>query len=437
MESGPIIVIGGGLAGLVAARRLQRAGRDVVVLEAADFVGGRTRTSSEGWAEGQYANLGGELIDDSYHAFRAVAQELGVALTDPVAYASAEPGDVSVIEGYLRAGRFVHDGVMVEPQEALRTIDRLRRAIAEHEPVRHEVVEQWIQRAGLEGFAAAAVRSVSRMLTQHDTWECDVHYLFGSPSAGFRRVLGGTQKLADALAEGLDIRLGQKVVRVLRHRKVVVETDDGSTFEGSRVIVATGPFALPGIGFDPPLPEEKLSTVLSLLPATGGKVLVQYAEGEEVRAAFNRVVYSDGPISAAWTCEPQRSTGPAVVAGFVSGIHRHLLTQDDHVVRLLDDLVATGIGRPVTRLHHEIKNWWADPLTMSVTVNPAEEARPVIAAVMSGVEQRTHVSGDYTDASMCGTLEGAVRSGIRAASEVLRTPVRFHTDDVEERLAQR
>jgi monoamine oxidase len=352
-------------------------------------------------------------------------------------YAAAEPEDVSVMEGYLRTGRFVHDGVVVEPEEALQTVDRLRRAIAEHEPVRHEVVEQWIQRAGLGGFEAAAVRSVSRMLTQHDTWECDVHYLFGSPRAGFRRVAGGTQRLAEALAEGLDIRLGQKVVRVHRHRKVVVETEDGSTLEGSRVIVATGPFALPGIGFDPPLPDEKVSTALSLLPATGGKVLVQYAEGDDVRAVFNHVVYSDGPISAAWTCEPQRSTGPAVVAGFVSGIHRHLLTKPDHVVKLLDDLVAAGVGRPVTRLHHEVKNWWADPLAMSVTVNPAEGARPVIAAVMSGVEQRTHVAGDYTDAAMGGTLEGAVRSGIRAASEVLRTPVRFHTDDVEERLTRR
>jgi monoamine oxidase len=90
----------------------------------------------------------------------------------------------------------------------------------------------------------------------------------------------------------------------------------------------------------------------------------------------------------------------------------------------------------VTRLHGDTKNWWADPLFMSITVTPPELAREEIASNLCAMERRTHLAGDYTDAVMCGTLEGAVRSGIRAADEVLRNPTRFRLSDVEERLVR-
>ena len=436
LDDGPIIVIGAGLAGLVAAHRLQQAGRVVVVLEATDRVGGRTRTSRDGWLDGQYANLGGELIDDSYRSLLAVCSELGVELAPATTYSLPEAGDLSIMEGYLRAGRFVHEGQVVPRDVCLATAENLRAVVAEHPPMPHEVVEQWIRRTRISGFELTAVRSISRMLTCHDTWDCDVHYLFGPANTTFRRIAGGTQTLADTLALGLDVRLEQHVLRVQRTGGLRVETESGETFTGSRVIVAVAPLGLARIGFEPPLPESKIETVLSLLPAIGGKVVAQYAEGDQVREALNQVLYSDGPFFAAWTCSPERTGGPAVVAGFLTGVHRHLLGDPEAAAQLLDAYVATGVGAPVTRMHSEVLNWAADPMAMGITVNPAEGYRPTIAAIMSGVEQRTHIAGDYTSEQLCGTLEGAVRSGIRAADEVLRNPTRYHVDFLEERLVR-
>ena len=59
-----VVIVGAGLSGLVAATEIQASGHDVVVLEARDRVGGRVFTLREGFAGGQFADLGAEII---YH----------------------------------------------------------------------------------------------------------------------------------------------------------------------------------------------------------------------------------------------------------------------------------------------------------------------------------------------------------------------------------
>jgi monoamine oxidase len=436
LDTGPTIVIGAGLAGLTAAWKLAREGRDVIVLEAEDRVGGRAFSSVEGWADGQYTDYGGELIDDAYRAVTNLCAEVGVELGGPIAYALPEEDDLSTVEGYLRVGTFVIDGQVLDRETCLRAGARIRAAAEAHPPKEHEIVEQWIRRAALEPVDAGVVRAVARMLCQLDPWDCDVHFVFGRPSVGFRRVVGGTQQLAFKLAEGLDIRLGDPVARVSRTRGVTVETESGATYTGRRVICATGPYAMAQIGFDPPLPEAKTAIVQSFLPAMGGKVIAQYAEGDAVRARFRELVFTDGAVNAAWVSMHQLTSGPAIVTAFVTGQARHVLGDEAESLALLDGLVAQVVGTPVTRLHGEVKNWWADPIAMGITITPPEAARPSSAGTLAAMERRTHMAGDYTEAGMAGTLEAAVRSGLRAADEVLRTPKRFHIDDINERLAR-
>ena len=72
-----VVVVGAGLAGLSAARRLAAAGRSVVVLEARDRVGGRTLNHP--LPGGHVADLGGTWIGPTQNAVAALAAELGLA----------------------------------------------------------------------------------------------------------------------------------------------------------------------------------------------------------------------------------------------------------------------------------------------------------------------------------------------------------------------
>jgi monoamine oxidase len=61
-----VAIIGAGMAGLVAAWLLQRAGFSVKVYEASQRVGGRVRTLREGFSSGLYAEAGAMRIPDHH-----------------------------------------------------------------------------------------------------------------------------------------------------------------------------------------------------------------------------------------------------------------------------------------------------------------------------------------------------------------------------------
>src|SRR5262245_22679687 len=76
-----VLVAGGGLAGLAAAHDLVNMGAQVTVVDARDRVGGRVWTIRDGFADGQHAEAGGDLIEEEHHAVRLLAEQYGLTLT--------------------------------------------------------------------------------------------------------------------------------------------------------------------------------------------------------------------------------------------------------------------------------------------------------------------------------------------------------------------
>ena len=75
-----IVVVGAGLAGLTCAYRLQQAGYAAQIFEASGRIGGRCYTGRGDFADGQIYEHGGELIDNNHIEMKQLAQELGFAL---------------------------------------------------------------------------------------------------------------------------------------------------------------------------------------------------------------------------------------------------------------------------------------------------------------------------------------------------------------------
>ena len=74
-RSADVLVVGAGVAGLVAARELVKRGRSCLVLEARDRVGGRTLTQKLG---NDWVDLGGQWIGPTQDRLAALARELDV-----------------------------------------------------------------------------------------------------------------------------------------------------------------------------------------------------------------------------------------------------------------------------------------------------------------------------------------------------------------------
>jgi len=71
-----VVVIGGGISGLAAARLLQQHGIDVVVLEARDRVGGRTYTVND--PAYRWVDIGGAYIGPTQRRVARLANQLGI-----------------------------------------------------------------------------------------------------------------------------------------------------------------------------------------------------------------------------------------------------------------------------------------------------------------------------------------------------------------------
>src|SRR5229473_3518160 len=77
-----LLVVGAGLSGLVAATEIQAAGHEVVVLEARDRVGGRVFTLRDGFLDGQFADVGAEIIYHGQNHIAALCEKYELELTE-------------------------------------------------------------------------------------------------------------------------------------------------------------------------------------------------------------------------------------------------------------------------------------------------------------------------------------------------------------------
>jgi monoamine oxidase len=413
-----VVVVGGGLSGLSAARVLTAHGIDAIVLEAGERVGGKTRSAWEPLLHGQHADLGGSFIDLGQHEILRLCDELGIALTPRLSLYPPEDGEGSSDGFPMLRNHLVVGGTLVEPAGAQRLRTEVQTALAARPPSGLETMSAWSRRAGLSDAATAILGALAGVNPIDQPWRTPAVYWSG-PTIGHAcwRMRDGASGLAAAMAEQVDVRTGQVVRRVtVRDREVAVETDDERLL-ASQVIVALPPAALLQLGIDPVLPPWKARAAHAVPVAQGGKVLGQYANGARIARALGAGVLSDGPVAFAMP----GTVGDAdtiVVTGAVADADDGLLGRPDEALAALDELVGTAVGCAPRRVAGLVRDWSFDRLyggMVSMLLGPGgDEVRARLAASVG----RMHFAGEHTADVWPSAMEGALRSGRRAARAV-------------------
>lgn len=435
-----VIVVGAGFAGLSAARELTRLGRDVVVVEGRDRVGGRSYTGAVG---GVPVDLGATFVGPTQDAVLALAAELGCESVPTYgrgknlirwrgrvrSYRSTIPR-LSILE-LLDVSRIQWRFDRVSKQ--VQVADPWASPIAE--TLDAVTLEEWLRSV----HAGASTRDLMAIMARV-TWGCEpdavsmLHAVRYVKAAGGLdrmldvkggaqqdRFLAGTQQIALRMAEELGERvvLDSPVRAIRRHSDgALTVVSDGGLFSGGAVVVAVAPEHRSSIEFDPPLPPEYDELTRHWPQGHLSKAYAAYdTPFWRDNGCSGEALSDEGPVFITFDVSPG-DAGPGILLGFTDARTFDPLPADKRREVALSGFVALfgdAASQPIDYVDH---CWGAEQFapggpTAAVPTGSWTRYGRWLRAPIDGI----FWAGTETSDAWTGFLDGAVRSGLRAAEE--------------------
>ena len=449
-----VVVVGAGLAGLTAARRLTAAGRRVVVLEARDRVGGRTVSAPlDG---GHVADLGGTWIGPTQNAVAALADELGLET-----FAQYDEGD-NVYYADGRRSTYASSGptggapldplILADLVTVVTRLDEMATQVPVDAPWDAPDAEEWdsqtldswlrdsttvpqtreVASAALNALIGAEAREVSLLYTLWYVAAAGDEQTPGSferlinvtGGAQERRFVDGAHAMSQRMAQALGdrVHLGTPVRHITQTAEGVVVVSDRVTVQAARVVLALPPNLAARIDYAPPLPAARDHYTQHSPQGRLTKIEALYDRPFWREDGLTGAVVSDtGPAKICYDVTPVNGTPGALVA-FVGGDEARL-AGDDHqaltqaVLAQLVIFFGEAAGTPEEVL---VQDWSGEVWSRGGPVHllgpgVLTQDRTALWAPVG----RIHWAGTETALYWHGYMDGAVTSGQRAADEVL------------------
>jgi monoamine oxidase len=385
-----VVVVGAGFAGLAAAEALADRGTEVTVFEARDRVGGRVH--SRRLDNGAVVELGAEFVLPGYEVLRETAARLGLELYE---------------KGVLYGDREPRGGPAVTREELLAADAALR------EPTTGSIADALGRLVPSPG-ARAAVAARLAVSTAYELDDQDAAVLTEGaarlgdfPSHG---VAGGNDRIASALSQRLGgaVRTSVAVSRVAwSESSVTVRAGSDEVTADACVVATPAPHALE-LEWDPPLPDWKREALAAVRYGQAAKLFLPLAAAAppsqtlSVPLRFWTWTQHEAPVASSFA-------GSARALEFLE-LDRGPEKWAEAVRSLRPDLAYAGVP-PILSTWHDDE--WArgaySARTLSSPLDDEALARPVGVVAFAG----EHTAGRWH-----GLMEGALRSGLRAAADV-------------------
>lgn len=454
-KTADVVVVGAGLAGLTAARAIARAGRSVIVLEARERVGGRTWNRPV--TGGSYIDAGAEFVGPTQDHIKALAQAVGVetfptyntgnnvywkdgkretyAASGPTGIAPPDPAYLPDIAQIVQKLNMMAKEIDVKaPWKAKEAVewdsqtfytwlkaneanpDFMRLASTATDAIFGQ------EPRDLSLLYAVFYIAASGNETTQGTFERNFQTAEGAQQ---ERFVGGSQLVSIRVASelGSSVVLKAPVKRIVQTAKGVRVTAAGVGVSAKLAIVAIPPALAARIEYQPLLPALRDQLTQRAPMGSYAKVDAVYetpfwrAEG-----LTGQTVSVNGPVRVTFDSTPKEGS-PGVLLGFIGGTDArgwYGLSAEQRRQAALDNL-ANYFGAKARNPLQYVENAWADDAFSRG--DPVAGLPPGVlldfGTALRAPVGRIHWAGTETSDFWVGYMDGAVRSGERAAQEVL------------------
>ena len=429
-----VIVAGGGLAGLSAARALEARGAAVTVVEARNRVGGRVWTLRSQFAAGQHAEAGADLIEEEQEHVLTLARELGLKpvriLRDSFGYYGPDNRGRrrmhTGLSGMAQVGKLLAPAV----KDFKLADERWDSAIGAR--YGRLSVAQWLEKVkaprnikagvrGFRGFFLADPEDLSMLPLLEQFAES------GPPGKGcIYRIPQGNDRIATTIVKRMKgaVLLGTMVRRVVQHDERVTVTiqalgEPHTELSADFFVCALPASTARGVLFEPALPEAQHDAIKHLHYGCATRVLLQFDRRFWKKRGRPIAFGTDLPTGAVWDGNEQQR-GTHGILTFLAGGNASRELQDilhtegeRGVIKRID-----WLGAPSRLVASQTIVWDHDPLSRGGYAYFDPGFNPLWRAWLARPTGRIVFAGEHTSVKSQGYMNGAVESGLRAAAEI-------------------
>jgi len=429
-----VVVAGAGLAGLAAARELEKRGAAVTVVEARDRGGGRVHTIRGAFAAGQHAEAGGDLIEGEQEHVLALARELGLKPARILRQGFGFYGSDGHGKPHVQTGMGRLFGVARYLQDEIRDFrlaeERWDSAVAAR--LGRTSVASWLERvdapaairAGMRGFRGFFLAdpedlSLLPLVEKFAEW--------GTPGRDeMFRIGGGNDRLATVIARKLR---GALLLRTIVRR--IVRGDNGAVvtvqtlgqphteIHADYVVCALPASTTRGVVFEPALPDSQHTAIERLRYGCATKLLLQFDRRFWRKRGRPSAFGSDAPTGAVWDGN-ENQRGTQAILTLLAGGNASAALQD--ILRREGERGVVErirwLGKPSRLLASRTIVWDHDPWARGGYAYFDPGFDPLWRDWLARPAGRVVFAGEHTSIRYQGYMNGAIETGLRAAAEI-------------------
>lgn len=414
-EQVDVVVIGAGIAGLAAARRLTDQGTQVIVLEASSRIGGRIKTDRSlgmpvelgaGWIHGPRGNPISDLAEQA---------GLQTYLTDDNSFAVRQADGTPVRDRAIVAGEARLEQFAGTINDQLDTDMSFLDAVRRFDPgALDDPLTQWMLSSYIEFLMGGPLSDISAL-----------HWDEGEGFSGDDVIIPeGYDRILPQLADGLDVRFQHRVEQVSYGDDGALITTSEGAFSARHAIctVPLGVLKAGSVSFDPPLPAVHRSAIERVGFGSVSKLVLKFEEAfwpEDTQY----IGVTTQPLGR-WNYLKNMMTygNQPVLMGISLGDYApqaDAMSKSDAVADMMD--VLRGVfGREVPEPVDAIKSRWSqDPFTLGAYSFVQPGGTPADHDQFMEPVGSVHFAGEHAQFDHYGTVHGAYLSGLRAADVIV------------------